>query len=92
MDAIGIEGDKGRFRGVFATKLQSGFPIFVPHNELAAGRKRRQNEHERGEHPACLLGIAMTHEEAALIIDQELVKLGRDRVAHPEPLADTGEN
>jgi hypothetical protein len=69
-------------------QVEPRLAALVPHDELAAGRDRRQREHERGEHSSHLLRIAMAHEEAALIVDKELVEIGRDLITDTEALGD----
>ena len=38
--------------------------------------QRRQGDDQRGEHPRRLFGVAVADEEAALVVDQQLVQLG----------------
>jgi len=53
--------------------------------ELTTRVQRRQRNDQRGEHPCRLLGVAMGHEEAALVVDQQLVQLGDHTGAGTQP-------
>lgn len=84
--AVRIEGRKGDLRRLVGCQIEVSLAILVAHHELAALRLRRQRQHQRGEHADSFLGVAMADEEAALVIDQQLVELGGDGAGHAEPL------
>jgi hypothetical protein len=58
----------------------------VPHHELSARCKGGQRQHERREHARLLLSIAVTDEEAAPVVDEQFVEVGRNRVTDAKPL------
>ena len=88
MDAIGVEGCECRLGWLLAFEVEPGLAILVSDHEFAACGDRGQREHQGRKHAGGLLGVAMAHEEAALVINEEFVKLGRNRFAHAESLGD----
>ena len=57
----------------------------MANRQFATGVQRRQRDDQRGEHSCRLLGVAMVHEEAALVVDQQLVQLGDHTGAGTQP-------
>src|SRR5260370_22542819 len=54
---------------------------------------RRQHDHQGAEHARRLFCVPMRHEEAALVINQQLVKLGCNRsLSATQPLGHAPEN
>ena len=92
MHAVGVEGGEGRLRRVVAAQVEPDLAALVAHDQLAAREGGRQRDHEGREHAGRLLGVAMADEEAALIIEQQLVELGCDRRVNAEPLGDAGQD
>ncbi len=66
--------------------------VLVTDHQFAAGEQRRQQDHQRAEHPVQLLGIAVAEEEAARLVEQQLMERGRNRGLHAEAVGDPGED
>ena len=92
MHAVGVEGGEGGLRRVVAAQVEPDLAALVAHDQLATCERGRQRDHEGREHARRLLGITMADEEAALIIEQQLVELGCDRGIDAEPLCDAGQD
>ena len=92
MHAIGIERREGGFRRIIAAQFEPRLAAFVPHQKFAARADRGQRDHQGREHAGRFFGVAMAYEEAALVIDKQLVEFGRDRFCQPEARGDTREN
>jgi hypothetical protein len=86
VDAVRIEARECNFGRLVALELETHLPVLVPHDQLAALRLCRERQHQRCEHTGHFLGVAVADEEAALVIDEELVEGSRDRVGHAKPL------
>src|SRR4051812_8333142 len=88
MNAISEEGGEAPLRRLLRPQVEPHLPSLVAHDKFTAGRNRDrgQDDHQRGEHAGGLLGVAMTDEEVAFGIDQQLVKLRLDRPVHSQPL------
>ena len=92
VNAIGVERGESDFGRVGGAHIELRLASAVTHDQFAAAANRGQHDHQRGEHAGRLLGVAMAGEEAAFVIDQQLVELGLDRVLDAEPLADAGQH
>ena len=83
--AIGIEGSERGLGRVFAAQIEPHLALAVAHHELAPGVNRWQRDDQRGKHAGGLLGVAVADEEAALVVDQQLVQLGVHAGAGAQP-------
>ena len=92
MHAVGVEGGEGHLRRLVAAQVEPDLAALVAHDQLAAREGRRQRHHERREHAGRLLGVAVADEEAALVVDQQLVELGRDRLVDAQSLGGAGDD
>ena len=84
--AVGIEGRVIQFGGIFAAHVYYRLPILVTDDQLAPLAGDRQCDDQGRHHAVRLLGVAVRSEEAALLVDQELVefRLHRTRrIAEP---------
>jgi hypothetical protein len=70
---------------VVAAHVQAHFAALVAHHQLAARMHRRQRDDERREPARRFLGVAVADEMAALVVDRELVQIGRHGVGHSKP-------
>jgi hypothetical protein len=51
----------------------------MAHEQSASAVVGRQHDHQRGEHARSLFRIAMLHEKASRVVNQELVEFNRNR-------------
>ena len=74
MDAVGVERREGEFRGILGAQVDHRLPVAVADYQVAAGAGDRQRDHQRGDHPGCLLAVAVGAEEPSRLVDQQLVE------------------
>ena len=84
VDAVGIEGREADLRRLLGARVEHHLPAEMPYDQFAATVGRGQHEDQRCEHARDLFRVPVADEEAALIVDEELVELGRDRLGHTE--------
>ena len=77
MHTVGIESREGDLGWLIAGEIKTRLTLPVPHDKLAALRLGGQRQHQSGKHAGCLFGVAVADEETALVVNQELVELGR---------------
>jgi len=85
MHAVGIEGREADLRRLLQTQVEDDLPAQVLDDQFAATVDRGQREHYGCEHARDYLGVAMVDEEATGVVDEKLVEVGFDRLAHAEP-------
>ena len=59
-------------------------PAIVPDHEFAPLVLRREDDHERREHPRSLLGVPVFREEVARFVDEQLVQLRVNRAVYAQ--------
>ena len=91
MDTVGIEGGESNLRRIFRAQVEDHLAIKVSHDQLAAAMGRRQRDHQGREHAGDLFGIPVVDEEAAGVVDQKLVELGRHRIVDAKPKGRAGD-
>ena len=90
--AVGVEGGETRFGRIVPVQVQPDAAVLVTDHQFAAGEQRRQHDHQRAEHAWQFLGIAVAEEEAARLVEQQLVQRRGDRGLHAEAVGYPGEN
>ena len=91
MHAVGIEGREADLRRFLRMQVEHHLPADMLDDQFAAAMGRGQHEHHRREHAGDLLGVAVVDEEAAGIVDEKLIEVGRNRLAHAEAEGDVGD-
>ena len=92
VDTISVERGEGGFRGVVGLQVVALFLVLMAHDQRAALADRGQGDDQRGEHARLLFRVAVRDEEAALIVDQQLIQAGVDRIADAKALGDAGDD
>ena len=82
--AVGVEARNADLRRVLRTQVERRLPASVLDDQFAAAVGRGQHERHRREHAGDLLGVPVADEEAAGVVDEKLVEVGRNRPAHAQ--------
>ena len=72
-------------------QVERCLPAGMLDDQFAACMGRGQHEHHRREHAGDLLGVPVVDEEAAGVVDEKLVEVGRNRPAHAESEGHAGD-
>ena len=73
-------------------QVEPNLAVLMTDQKFTSGRCRGQYHHQRGEHPGRFLGIAVAREEAAFIVDQQLVELGLHRLSDAKAVTHAGQD
>ena len=79
MFAIRVERRETHLRKLRAAQVHHDLAPRVTNHQFPAAMRRGQSDHQRAEHAARLLRVAMREKKTARVIHQQFVKLGRHR-------------
>jgi hypothetical protein len=82
--AVGVKGRETNLRRFLSTQIEHNFPTEMLYDQFTATMCRGQHEHHRREHAGHFLGVAVIDEEAAGVVDEKLIEIGRDRLVNAE--------
>ncbi len=73
VQAVRVERRECKLTRLVDAKVDGGFAILVPDDQLAALAIHRKRDDQGCNHPVCLLCVAVVGEESSRLVDQELV-------------------
>lgn len=74
--AVGVERSERQLGGLGGGHFYGALAPAVTDDDLASGARDGQRYRQRGDHAVSLLGVAVGGEEAARLVDQQLVEPG----------------